>query len=116
MLGVGGAASDAGVHEVASVRLDGEAACVAGESLGRLGAERAGAFEQRGFVVAEVHDQGGGAALGAAIRVAAASEGDECVRSGLLPLEGGAGVFVEGALGLGDVPDGLLEGCAVLER
>ena len=45
LLGVGGAASDAGVHEVAALRFDGEAACVAGEPLGGLGAERACALE-----------------------------------------------------------------------
>ena len=45
LLGVGGAASDAGVHEVAAAGLDGEAACVAGESLGGLGAQGACAFE-----------------------------------------------------------------------
>ena len=44
------------------------------------------------------------------------SEADECIGGVLLPLEGGAGLFVECALGLGDVPDGLLEGCALLQR
>src|SRR4029079_17608733 len=41
LLGVGGAASDAGVHEVAALRLDGEAAGVAGEPLGGLRAQGA---------------------------------------------------------------------------
>ena len=68
-----------------------------------------------GCVVAEVHDQGGGAAPGAAVCAAVASEADERVGGVLLPLEGGAGLFVECALGLGDVPDGLLEGCALLQ-
>ena len=45
LLGVGGAASDARVHEVAAAGLDGEAACVAGEPLGGLRAERPCAFE-----------------------------------------------------------------------
>ena len=45
LLGVGGAASDAGVEEVAALQLDGEAACVACESLGGLGADRACAFQ-----------------------------------------------------------------------
>ena len=45
LLGVGGAASDAGVEEVAALQLDGEAAGVACESLGCLGADRACAFQ-----------------------------------------------------------------------
>ena len=45
LLGVGGAASDAGVEEVAAVGFDCEAAGVAGESLGGLGADRACAFQ-----------------------------------------------------------------------
>ena len=47
LLGVGSAAADARVHEVATLPLDGEASCIAGEPLGGLGADRAGAFEQR---------------------------------------------------------------------
>src|SRR4051794_26365996 len=63
-----------------------------------------------------MHDQGRGAAPRAAIAAAAASEGDERIGGRLLPLEDRAGLFVAGALGLGDVPDGLLEGGALLER
>ena len=115
VLGVGGAAADAGLEEVASVRLDGEAAGITGEPFGRLGTQRPGAFQQRRLVAAHVHDEGGGAALRAAVCSAAAGECDECVGGGLLPVEGGAGVFVVGALGLGDVPDGLFERRAVFE-
>ena len=43
-------------------------------------------------------------------------ERDERVRGGLLPVEHDAGLLVERALGLGDLPDGLFEGAALLER
>ena len=70
------------------MRLDGEAAGVAGEPLGGLGADRACALEHRRRVVAEVHDQRGGAALHAVGAVAAVpGEGDERVGGGLLPVE-----------------------------
>src|SRR5437868_338149 len=44
-LRVGSTASDARVHEVATLELDGHAACVAGQSFGGFGADRACAFE-----------------------------------------------------------------------
>ena len=56
LLGVGRAASDARVHEVTPARLDREAACVAAQALGGFGADRPGAFDARGRVLAEVHD------------------------------------------------------------
>ena len=96
--------------------LDGEAACVACESLGGLGADRACAFEQRRCVVAEVHDQRGGTAPDAAVCAAVSGEGDERISGVLLPFEDAAGLLVQCALRLGDVPDGLLEGCALLQR
>ena len=43
-------------------------------------------------------------------------ECDQRVGCGLLPVEAGAGVLVERALGFGDVPDGLLEDDALLQR
>ena len=105
------------MDEVAALPLDGEAAGVAGEPLGGLGADRACAFEHRRRVVAEVHDQGGRAALHAVGAVAALpGEGDERVGGGLLPVEHDAGLLVAGALLLGDAPDGLLERGALLER
>ena len=93
----------------------GEAAGVAGEPFGCLGAERPGAFEERRCVVAEVHDQGGGGALDAAVGAAVRGERDERVGGGLLPVEARAGVLVGGALGFGGAPDGLLEGGALFE-
>jgi hypothetical protein len=48
--------------------------------------------------------------------VAVLGERDERVRGGLLPIEGGAGLLVGRALGLGDVPDLLFEDGALLER
>ena len=100
------------------LRLDGEVACVAGEPLGGFGADRPGAFQQRGRVVAEVHDQGGGTAPNSALARAAgvAGEGDEGVGGRLLPLQHRACLLVGGALGFGDVPDGLFEGRALLQR
>ena len=104
------------MDEVASAWLDLKAAGVADEALGGLGADRPGAFQHGRRVGAEVHDEGGGTAPHAAIRIAGlASEHDERIGGGLLPLEDGAGLLVVGALGLGDVPDGLLERGALLE-
>ena len=70
-----------------------------------------------GCVVAEVHDQRGGAAPEAAVRAAGwrasltSASAVYCCHSSTR-----AGLLVERALGLGDAPDGLLEGCALLER
>ena len=47
---------------------------------------------------------------------AAAGECDERVGGGLLPVEDRAGLLVGRALGLGDAPDRVLEGDALLER
>ena len=57
-----------------------------------------------------------GLRLAPLVCAAAAGERDERIGGVLLPLEHCAGLLVECALGLGDVPDGLFEGCALLER
>jgi hypothetical protein len=85
---------------------------------GGFGADRACAFEQWWCaVVAEVHDQGGRAALGAAVHAATlGGEGGECIGGVLAPFEHGcAALRVGGAQGLGDVPDRLFEGGALFE-
>ena len=115
LLRVGGAATDARVHEVATLPLDDEASRIAGEPLGGLDADRAGAFELRRRVVAHMDDQRGGTAPPAA-RPVPVGEGDERVGGRLLPLEHDAGRLVGGALLVGDAPDRLLEGGALLER
>ena len=117
MLGIGGTASDARVHEIIPCRLDREPAGVARESLGGLAADRAGAFEHRRLVLAEMHDQ---RRRTAPHTVSAAAgllgECEERIRSGLLPLEDRAVLLVCGALELGELADGLLECGAALER
>ena len=116
LLGVGRAAPDARVHEIATAGLDGEAARVAGEPRGRLEADRAGAFEQRRRILAEVHDERRRTAPHTPAGSAALGERHERVSSGLLPVQHDAGLLVDRALFLGDAPDGLLERGALLER
>ena len=109
------AACDAGVDEVAPVGLDREAAGVAGEPLGGLGADRTGALDEGRLVGGDVHDQrraaarwpGGGTSL---------CERDERVGGRLLPARARCRRACRPLAASGDVADRLLEDDTVLER
>ena len=118
-LWVGGAAGDAGVHEVASAGLDDEPAGVAAEPLGGLDADRACAFEQRrGAVSLRCTICVVGLRLTpSSLAAGLGGERDERIRAVLAPLEHRPpALLVGGAVGFGDVPDRLLERDALFER